>query len=1158
MSANKKVKNLRTAMDIPLDLISTNAVVIEKKLRYKPINPPLQLVDNPVKTKLNAKKISKNIILDELNHKLTFCNTLNNLNHNSLMISQSDTLFNTLMSEFIVSITDATGNILEVNDAFCRISQYSREELISKTHRIINSKFHPDAFFANMWQTITAFKPWRGEICNHAKDGSTYWVDCIISPLEINDGVIERYISFRTEITQRKLVDQALLIERKNLASVMAATGAGTWEWNVQTGECAFNEQWAAMLGYTLAELAPISVDTCRQLSHLEDTAQAEKERQRHFNGETETYEVEVRRRHKDGHWVWMYDRGRVLTWLPDGKPDWMVGTNIDISERKLQEEALRKSQAFLDRTGKMAGVGGWSVNLTSMAIYWSDEVCQIHGVAAGYQPTHEEAFGAYPLEAKTILESAFNNSIATGEDWDVELPYIKANGQKIWVRTMGSTEFLDGKPKRVFGAFQEITDRIHQQQAVSEASLRMKIATDSGCIGIWEYDLIEGSVQWNNWMFQIFGLSDTEQAITYEFFRGFLHPDDRLSTELAIKDAIDDIAPYDTEFRIIWSDGSVHHLRATGTVKRDEHGRAVSMIGANWDVTNLRELSSQLTEQHEMLRVTLQSIGDAVITTDARGRVTWLNPVAEHMTGWLSAEAKGRQLAQVFNIVNETTRKPTENPVASCLKNGNKSEQSKQTLLISRNGSEFGIEDSAAPIRNQLGEILGVVLVFHDVTEQRRLNTEVSYRATHDALTGLINRSEFEARLQRVLSTAQQDDTVHALMCIDLDQFKLVNDACGHSSGDQLLQQVSKILADCIRARDTLARLGGDEFGIILEQCSAEQAGRIAQDICDRMDDFRFIHDGQRFRIGTSIGLAPIDHRWANTATLMQAADTSCYAAKEAGRNRVHAWFDSDLAMRTRSGETQWAARLEQALDESQFVLFAQRITSISHQEPGLHAEVLIRMVDHDGSYILPGLFIPAAERFHFASRIDRWVLSNAIGWLKSLDDLNVMNTLCINLSGQSVGDKAFHRQAIQALTDAGAAICQRICLEITETAAITNMTDAKTFIEQARALGVRIALDDFGAGSSSFGYLKTLKVDILKIDGQFIKNLVDDPLNDATVRCFVDVAKVIGLKTIAEFVDCPEALARIKEIGVDFAQGFLLHKPEPIDHILAECCVV
>ncbi len=390
-------------------------------------------------------------------------------------------------------------------------------------------------------------------------------------------------------------------------------------------------------------------------------------------------------------------------------------------------------------------------------------------------------------------------------------------------------------------------------------------------------------------------------------------------------------------------------------------------------------------------------------------------------------------------------------------------------------------------------------------------------------------------------------------MMYIDLDQFKLVNDACGHAVGDELLQQVSKLLTAAVRDRDTLARLGGDEFGVILEHCTAEQAQRVAQQICDRMDDFRFIHDARRFRIGTSIGLVPVDRRWASTEAILQAADTSCYAAKEAGRNRVHAWFDTDLAMRARHGEMQWTTRIEHALDEDRFVLHAQRIQPLVGESAGIHAEVLLRMLDADGSLIAPGAFLPAAERFHLASRIDRWVLRHCVAWLQSLAAPQQIASLSVNLSGQSVGDRSFHRGALELLAQAGAGICHRLCLEITETAAVTNLADAALFIEQVRAVGVRVALDDFGAGASSFGYLKTMPVDFLKIDGQFIRDLITDPLDEAAVRCFADVARVVGMQTVAECVDKPEVLARLRVIGIDFAQGFLIHRPEPIDRLLA-----
>ncbi len=604
--------------------------------------------------------------------------------------------------------------------------------------------------------------------------------------------------------------------------------------------------------------------------------------------------------------------------------------------------------------------------------------------------------------------------------------------------------------------------------------------------------------------------------------------------------------------------DGSVGHTVAHYTPDWVD-GKVQGFFATLNDVTRLkqtetasRQLSAELAQQHELLRVTLQSIGDAVITTDAAGLVTWLNPAAERMTGWQTPEAVGLPLAQVFHIVSEETRLPTDNPVATCLAQGKVVGLANHTLLISRDGSEYGIADSAAPIRNPQGAVLGVVLVFHDVSEQRRLSGEMTHRATHDALTGLVNRAEFEVRLLRALRNAQDNETHHALLFIDLDQFKLINDACGHSAGDEFLQQLSKMLREAIRERDTLARLGGDEFAIILENCSVEQAFRIGQKICDRMDVFRFVRGEQRFRVGTSIGLVPVDKRWASTAAIQQAADSSCYAAKEAGRNRVHVWFDTDTAMMARQHEMQWTTRIERALDDDGFELFAQRIEALDRESRGLHAEVLLRMKNEDDSHALPGAFLPAAERFHLVTRVDRWVLHRAIAWMKSLPEPDLIETLCVNVSGQSVGDRAFHAWAQDQFAGAGPTICSKLCLEITETAAVTNLADAAVFIEQVRALGVKVALDDFGAGASSFGYLKSLRVDLLKIDGQFVRNLHKDPLDAAAVRCFADVARVIGVKTVAEFVDSPQALARLREIGVNYAQGYLIHRPEPIDALL------
>jgi diguanylate cyclase (GGDEF)-like protein/PAS domain S-box-containing protein len=780
---------------------------------------------------------------------------------------------------------------------------------------------------------------------------------------------------------------------------------------------------------------------------------------------------------------------------------------------------------------------------------------------------TRDEVLGQLSSDYLTPASRAYARDtvmpafFAQGRCDDIAYQMLTKSGEVIDVLLSGILERgPDGQPLRSMAAIEDVTLRyrferalVDERLALQESNERKALATDSGGIGIWEWDVANGSLHCDAWMHRLYGLELHEDMDSYALWAQLVHPEDLAGAEQAVQAAAAGGAPLNTEFRVVWPDGSVHHLRSTGIVKHGADGQAVRMFGTNRDITEARRLTAQLAEQHELLRVTLQSIGDAVITTDARGQVVWLNPVAETLTGWLNAEALGRPLEQVLHIVHQETRAIAENPVAVCLQQGGVASLPNQTLLISRGGGEFGIEDSAAPIRNAQGEVLGAVLVFHDVTEQRRLSGEMSYRASHDALTGLVNRPEFESRLGRALRRVHEERAEHALLYIDLDQFKLVNDACGHAVGDQLLQQVAKLLATSMRERDTLARLGGDEFGIILEHCKAEQAQRVAQQICDRMDDFRFVHDGRRFRIGASIGLVPVDGRWTSTEALQQAADTSCYAAKEAGRNRVHTWFDSDAAMRARHGEMQWTTRIEHALDEDRFVLYAQRIESLRSAPPGVHGEVLIRMRDTDGSLVSPGAFLPAAERFHLASRIDRWVVKQAIAWMQALPSVEVVNNLSINLSGQSVGDRAFHRWALEMLGSAGPAICARLCFEVTETSAVTNLADAALFIEQIRAVGVRVALDDFGAGASSFGYLKTLPVDYLKIDGQFIRDVVDDPLDDAAVRCFVDVARVVGVKTVAEFVDHPAVLARLREIGVDFVQGFLLHKPAPMDELLA-----
>lgn len=882
-------------------------------------------------------------------------------------------------------------------------------------------------------------------------------------------------------------------------------------------------------------------------------------------------YEIENRlKRASDGMIRWHLTRalpvhdhkGKIIKWF---------GTCTDIHDQKQAYAVIEKT--VKERTAELAQSeqrfrGAFETAALGMALVstkgrWlrvNSALCAMVGyvehelLSIDFQTiTHPDDLAKDLDHVRALLDGKIDT-------YQMEKRYFHKNGDIVWVLlSVSLVRSSDGTPVHFVSQIQDISAQKATLAALQEAMLvtemtkeRFAIATESGAIGIWDWNLGEDSIHCDALMYQLYGLAPQRDPESLDTWLQRIHRDDQNYVAQALDTALKGGAPYNLEFRNVWPDGSIHNIRATAHIKRDANGTALRMIGANWDVTESRRLTTELAEQHELLEVTLHSIGDAVITTDVNGLVRWINPVAEKLTGWSNTEAMGQEIAQVFCIVNESTREPVEDPTKVCLAEGKIVGLANHTVLISRDGCEFGIEDSAAPIHNDSGQVLGVILVFRDVTEKRRLSGEISYRATHDALTGLVNRIEFDTQLRLLLNNAHEERSEHALMYIDLDQFKLVNDSCGHAIGDQLLQQVSKLLSSGIRDHDMLARLGGDEFAIILQGCSAAKAQRAAQQICDRMDDFRFMHDEKRFRIGASIGLVPIDNRWTSTEAIMQAADTSCYAAKEAGRNRVHAWFDSDSAIRTRHGEMQWTDRIGNALDESKFILYAQRIIPLNGSNDKVHAEVLLRMLEHDGTLIPPSAFLPAAERFHLASRIDRWVLTHALDWMKAAPSLDAITSISINLSGQSIGDLAFHRWATELLIAAGTTLCQKLCIEITETAVVTNLADAERFIDELHAIGIKIALDDFGSGVSSFGYLKSLSIDFLKIDGQFIKGLMNNPLDDVAVRCFAEVAHVIGIQTVAEFVEQEDVLERLKAIGVDYAQGFLKHRPEPIDALL------
>jgi len=628
------------------------------------------------------------------------------------------------------------------------------------------------------------------------------------------------------------------------------------------------------------------------------------------------------------------------------------------------------------------------------------------------------------------------------------------------------------------------------------------------------------------------------------------IHPADRdLVSEAIARASSKSGGPFnEVDYRLSLDGSKEYWVHCYYVPQYDGSGDVTHFDGYLLDITGLKTTEQALAREKERAQVTLHSIGDAVITTDSNGFVESMNPIAEDLTGWNKADARSRPVGIIYQVSDEKSGDSIDNPLETCLTAEGPWIKSSHLVLHRKDGDSLPIRQTVAAIRpDQEKKPVGATIVFHDMSETRSMARQLEYHASHDALTGLINRREFEARLDHGLLTAREETKQHICMYLDLDQFKIVNDTCGHVAGDELLRQLSGMLQGQLRGSDTLARLGGDEFGVLLEGCSIEEGSRIANKIRALVREHRFVWEDKTFEIGVSIGIVSIDEESIDIATVLSQADVACYAAKDLGRNRIHVYEESDEDMSRRHDEIKRVSQIIRALEEDRLELYFQEIRPLEHAPSGdFHIEILVRMLDESGGLIRPDAFLPAAERYNLMPAVDRWVVRTTFEWYSR--HAEGMNTQCvINLSGTTLSDKDF-LDFVRVQFREKKIPPSSICFEITETAAISNLSAATEFMGQLKEFGCKFSLDDFGSGLSSFAYLKSLPVDYLKIDGGFVRDMLTDPVDLTMVSAINEVGQSMGLQTIAEYAESESIVRELSRLAVDYAQGYGVARPKPL----------
>lgn len=683
----------------------------------------------------------------------------------------------------------------------------------------------------------------------------------------------------------------------------------------------------------------------------------------------------------------------------------------------------------------------------------------------------------------------------------------------------------------------------------------RIQEANTAGGVGVWEYNVAEASFIWDERMHEMYGIPDGMFSGRAEEWLGLLHPEDAEDVEREWFRGIAERRYLEQEFRILRRDGQTRVMRMQAYVFSDEHGTPLRVTGTTLDITRHRRITEELFAEKERLRVTLHSIGDAVICTDAEMRVTFMNVMGEQMTGWSASAAIGHPVDEIFRIEEEGTGAAVENPVGRCLATRKPIYVDSGIVLVARDGRRYDVQDSVSPIQAEDGEIIGAVLVFQDVTKARALRRELEYSATHDALTGLINRTEFVARFRKACEDVRDGRRSHSLCMLDLDRFKAVNDQAGHAAGDALLREVADSFRRNCRSKDLIARMGGDEFAILLLDCKVNEAQRVVENLVEAVGRLRFLWDGKVFEIGASAGLVAVDANSPRPTDVLGNADIACRNAKSQGRNRMVAFTDHVSVEWAPARQMGTAEDIRTAISEGRLQLWCQEVRSL---RPNFqrHFELLLRMKDEQGNLVAPSAFLPAAERHDLIGTLDRWVVRTALrdfgARLRRADDV----VISINVSSGSLSESELWADFEEEIMTSCISPT-RVHFEISESALINNYTAVSAFISAAHNCGCHVTLDDFGLGLSTFEHMKHLKVNGLKIDENFVRRMATNEVDRVIVRSVNEIAHQIGVTTIAKSVEDEDSLEAVRVAGTDYAQGRFISAPVPFEEIFTETAV-